>query len=129
LKYYLLKHAIIFILAFIPVVYIFPKFSWIPGILIVLALLYGRMKFKDAGYFIDVQRVIASQWNMLTKYRTVMYRRRVEVYEKHQHKLQQIENLATADFALIGIGAQVTLRHLKDEDADLIGDWYLRRER
>lgn len=127
LKYYMFKYAFVFILAFIPVVYFFPTYSWIPGVLIVLALLFGRMKFKDAGYMIDGKRMITCNWNKLTKYRTVVYKRRVQVYEKHQHKLQQMEKMATADFSMIGLGAQITLRHLKDEDANLIADWYSRR--
>ena len=128
-KYYLFKHAILFILAFIPIIYFFPTYAWIPGILIVISLLFGWMKFKEAGYRIDGKRVITRNWSMLTRTRTIVYRRRVQVYEKHQHKLQQLEHLATADFSMIGLGSQVRLRHLRDEDANLIADWFSRRKR
>src|SRR5699024_11696645 len=58
LKYYMLIHSIIFIVAFIPIVYFFPTFSWIPALLIVIGLLFGRMKFKETGYLIDDKRII-----------------------------------------------------------------------
>jgi len=127
LKYYMLIHSIFFIVAFIPVVYFFPTFSWIPALFIVIGLLFGRMKFKETGFLIDDKRIITSYWSKLTKCQTIIFKKRVQVYEKHQHKLQQIEQLATADFAMIGLGAQVTLKHLADEDANIIADWYSRR--
>lgn len=127
LKYYLGKHSFLFVLAFIPIAYFFPTYSWIPGLFIILSLLFGWMKHKETGYRIDRQRMLTRNWHGLTKSRTVFFRRRVHGYQKRQHKLQQFEGLATADFDMISLGAQVVLRHLSDEDANLIGDWHSRR--
>lgn len=128
LKYYLFKHAFLFVLAFIPIAYFFPTYSWIPGIFIVLSLLFGWMKHKETGYRIDRQQLITRNWHGLTKSQTVFYPRRVHGYRKRQHKLQQIDSLATADFDMIGLGSEITLRHVSDEDANLIGDWHSRRK-
>src|SRR5699024_10149718 len=112
LKYYMLIHSIMFIVAFIPIVYFLSNFSCILALLFLIGLLFGWMKFKETGYLIDDNRIITSYWNKLTKCQTIIFKKRVQVYEKHQHKLQQVEQLATADFAMIGLGAQVTLKHL-----------------
>src|SRR5699024_2446558 len=97
LKYYLLKHSLLFIAALIVVAYFFPAYSWIPGVLGILSLLLGWMKFKDTGYQIDGNRVMIRNWDMLTKSYSILYRKRVQAYEKHQHKWQQIDCIATAD--------------------------------
>lgn len=128
LKYYLVKHGLFFVLALIPVLYFFPEFSWIPGILGVISVFFGWMKFKETGYRLDGQRMFTSNWQKLTKGRCVFYRRRVQSYQKYQHKLQQMEDLATADFSIISLGGRATLRHLSDEDANLISDWNSRRD-
>src|SRR5699024_12128552 len=46
LKYYMLIHSIIFIVAFISIVYFFPTFNLFPALFIVIELLFWRMKFK-----------------------------------------------------------------------------------
>jgi len=127
LKYYMVKHGLLFILALIPVLYFFPVFSWIPGILGLIWIGFGWMKFRETGYRIDGRRMFTSNWQSLTRGRCVFYRHRVQSYQKYQHKLQQMENLATADFSIISLGGRATLRHLNDEDANVIGDWNSRR--
>lgn len=123
LKYYLTKHALLPVLLLLPIAYFLPAYSWIPGVLVILSLLFGWLKFSETGYRIDGQRITVRKWHMLTKSQTTFYRRRVQAYEKHQHKLQQIESLATADFSIISLGTQTVIRHLDDEDANRIGDW------
>lgn len=127
LKYYLAKHSFLFFLAFIPIVYFFPLYSWIPGVLFLFASGVGWMKFRETGYRIDRDRILLSNWSKLTKRKTVFYRRRVQSYEKSQHKLQQIGDLATARFSVIGIQSQAVIRHVNDEDANVMGDWHSRR--
>lgn len=127
-KYYVFKHVILFILALIPVIYFIPSYSWLPVFFIILASLFGWMKFKEAGYLIDGKRMIVERWLYLTNYRTIFYRRRAQVYQKRQHKLQQMEKLATANIEMMGAGAAVNLRHLGDEDANMIADWFSRRK-
>src|SRR5699024_3820425 len=118
----------LFILALIPVIYFIPSYSWLPVLFIILASLFGWMKFKEAGYLIDGKRMIVERWLYLTNYRTIFYRRRAQVYQKRQHKLQQMEKLATANIEMMGAEAAVNLRHLGDEDANMIADWFSRRK-
>src|SRR5699024_6976197 len=125
LKYYLVRHVLFFILALIPVMYFFPAYGWIPVVLGALSMLLGWMKFKHTGYRIDKRRIIVSNWGSFTKNRYVFDRRRVQSYQKSQHKFQQMEDLATANFSIISLNT--SLRQLSDEDANLIGDWHSRR--
>lgn len=128
LKYYLFKHSFLFILALILVAYFFPTFSWIPGVFVLLSLGLGWLKFTETGYRIDGNRIMLRNWHLLTRSSTIFYRRRVQAYEQRQHKLQQIERIATADFSIISLGAQAVIRHLDKEDAHRIGDWHSRRK-
>src|SRR5699024_8331471 len=123
LKYYLTKHALLPVLLLLPIAYFLPVYSWIPGVLVILTLLCGWLKFSETGYRVDGQRRTIRHWHMLTRSQTTYYRRRVEAYQQQQPHLQQIESLATADFAIISLGTQTVIRHLDDEDANRIGDW------
>src|SRR5699024_4870513 len=105
----------------------FPSYSWIPGILFLLSLGLGWMKFKETGHRIEKDRIYLSNWGTLTRRQTVFYKRRVQSYAKKQHKLQQIECLATVHFSVIGVQSQAVIQHVNDEDANLMGDWHSRR--
>ena len=128
LKYYICKHAILFILALIPVLYFFPAFSWIPGIFILLSVLYALLSFKESGYLIEQHKLIFRSRNLLTKTTIITYKRRIQSFRKKQHKLQQKEHLATATFTLMSLGeGHGTLHHLTDQDVNQIADWYSSR--
>lgn len=127
LKYYIVKHILFFLLALIPVVYFVPRYSWIPVVLIGVSALFGWMKFKESGYVIDGRRIIFKRWLFFSNYRTIAFRKRGQSYQIRQHKLQQIEHLATTNMDLISLGVEVSLQHVTEEDANLIADWFSRR--
>src|SRR5699024_8652745 len=58
LKYDLFCAVTFFVLALFPLMYFFAAFSWIPGILIVLSLVYGYFSFKESGYRIRENQLI-----------------------------------------------------------------------
>lgn len=129
-KYYLFSMSILFILGLIPVIYFFPAYSWIPIILIILSLTLGWLQHKDGGYFISGKRITIRR-RRLNKVTITTYHRRIQSIEKSQHKLQAIEKMATTGISLIGsggLGTHYTLRHLTDEDANKIADWYSYRK-
>lgn len=130
LKFYLFNASILFILAFLPAVYFFPSFSWIPLLLILISLGFGWLQHKDGGYAIEGKK-IAIRRRTVSKVTVRTYHRRIQSLEKKQHKLQAYQKLATLELSLIGLGGLGThysLRHLEDEDANKIADWYSYRK-
>lgn len=129
-KYYLFKASILFILAWIPIIYFFPTYSWIPLILIVISLLFGWLQHKDGGYYIAGKRLTIRKRGF-NKVMITTHHRRIQALEKSQHKLQAKERLATTGISLIGsggLGTHYSLRHLTDENANEIADWYSYRK-
>ncbi len=126
-KYYLFSSAVFFILALIPVAYFFPTYSWIPGVLIIISLLYGNLKFKTGGFTMEGKRITFRYRKFWKKVTMLTFKRRIQAVEKKRHKLQQIEGLATVEISTIGqggLGTHFTLNHVHDEDANEIADWY-----
>lgn len=127
LKYYLFNSSIIFILATIPVVYFFPKYSWIPFIFIGIGLWFGWLRHKDGGYVIDGKR-LTLRGRLVNKTTMIVYHKRIQAFEKHQHKLQRIQQLSSIETPLLG-AMLGKYKHLHDEDANRIADWFSYRKK
>lgn len=130
-KFYLFNNSIIFILLFIPILYFFPSFSWIPFIFIVLSLWYGWLQHKDGGYYIDEKQFVLRK-RTVNKVLISTHHHRIQALEKKQHFIQAKQHLATTEVSLLGsggLGSHYSLRHLEDEDANKIADWYSYRKK
>lgn len=132
LKYYMIKSMLFFIIAFFPVMYFFPKFSWVPLLFILLSGFSGWFKFKEAGYALFDNRIVFQRRGVWNKKTMMTYHRRIQTTEKSRHKLQQLEEIASIEISLIGshgIGTHFQLHHVSDEAANQIGDWFSYRKR
>lgn len=130
-KYYLFRAMLLFVLALIPTIYFFPTYAWIPGLLIVISGLYGMLAFKEGGYYFDDTSIIFRSRSIWNKTTLMTFQRRIQALEKSRHKLQQLEELATTEISLIGqggMGTHFSLRHLDDEAANRMADWYSYRK-
>lgn len=125
-KFYLFHASILFILAVIPVVYFFPSFSWTLLVLIGIGLGIGWLQHQDGGYAIKGKRMTLRRRRIGIV--TVMTcKQRIQSLEKRQHKIQASQRLATIELSLIGsggFGTHYSLKHLEEEDANKIADWY-----
>ncbi|MEI3605342.1 PH domain-containing protein [Pseudogracilibacillus sp. SE30717A] len=129
-KFYLFNTTILFVLALIPVLYFFPSFSWIPLCFIILSLALGWMQHKDGGYMIDGKRITLQHRN-LNKVTIMTYHRRIQSLQKRQHKIQMYQRIASTKISLIGmggLGTHYSLKHVEEEDANKIADWYSYRK-
>ncbi|HLR70468.1 MAG TPA: PH domain-containing protein [Pseudogracilibacillus sp.] len=129
-KFYLLHASLLFVLLFFPVAYFIPTFSWIPLILIIGSLGFGWLQHKDGGYAIHGKKITLRKRG-LGKVTIMTYHRRIQSLEKKQHKIQALQQLATTEVSLIGsggLGTHYKLKHLEEEDANKIADWYSYRK-
>ncbi|MGM8366600.1 PH domain-containing protein [Virgibacillus sp. W0181] len=125
-KFYLLRSSILLIIITAAVAYFFPAFIWIPIALLILSLLIGYLRYKDAGYVIENKR-ITIQMRALSKVKMLMYHRRIQAFEDKQHKVQKIQRLATVTFSIIGslgAGTHYTLKDMDEKDASKLQEWY-----
>ncbi|RKQ30942.1 PH domain-containing protein [Oceanobacillus halophilus] len=126
LKYYLIRASLIFVLLGIGTIFLLPKIIWflIPVLLVFLGL--GYLRFKNAAYQIDENRLII-QYRNLSKTTVMVYHKRIQAFEEKQHKLHQKENLATIKVSVLGkmgAGKVYKVKELDKENADKLADWY-----
>lgn len=130
-KFYLFNAAILFILTLGPVAYFFPSLIWIPLVFIAISLGFGWLQHKDGGYAIDGKRITFRR-RVINKVTVRTYHSRIQSLEKKQHKVQRMQHLATTELSLIGsggLGTHYSLKHLEEEDANKIADWYSYRKK
>jgi len=130
LKFYLLRSCLPFIVGTVAVVYFFPSFSWIPMVLFIISCYLGYLRYKDAGYDIDGQ-LLRIRYRKLNKTSLIMYHKRIQAFEKKQHKLHQPGRLATMKLSIVGkqgAGKHYRIKDLEEDDVDRLSDWYSYRQ-
>lgn len=128
-KFYLIRAAFFVVLLGLGIGYFFPEFSWILIILLVVSLCLGVLRHKDGGYYIDNEKLIV-RYRLLSKVTMIIYKRRLQAFEKKQHKIQSAQELATARLSItgmLGMGTHYQMKDLDVEDVDRLGDWYSTR--
>src|SRR5699024_7490122 len=86
--------------------------------------------YKDLGYAVDGQFFLF-QMRRFQKLSLMTTKRRIQSFEKSQHKLQTIRRVASIQISLIGtegLGTHYTLKHLSDDGANDIAAWYSYRK-
>lgn len=131
LKYYILRAAVPFLLLVAAVAIFIPAFIWIPLILLLVGgLLLGWIRYKDGGFAIRGRR-LTLRYRVLSRNTLLLYHKRVQAFEKKQHKVQRLQNLATARFSIVGTmgaGKHFTIKDLAESHSDELSDWFSRRK-
>lgn len=125
-KFYLIRAAFFIVLFGLGVSYFIPQFSWILIILLFASLCLGVLRHKDGGYYIDNEKLVV-RYRLLSKVTMIIYQRRIQAFEKKQHKIQSVQKLATARVSItgmLGMGTHYQIKDLDVEDVDQLGDWY-----
>ncbi|PAV30706.1 hypothetical protein CIL05_06285 [Virgibacillus profundi] len=129
LKFYLLRATLPITLMFAAVLYFLPPFIWIPIVFFIGALFLGFLRFKDAGYDVEGKRLLLS-YRTVSKMTMIIYHKRIQAFEKKQHKIQKAQELATMKLSIIaGLGGKhYTVKDMEERDVDLLSDWYSYRK-
>ncbi|GAB4075051.1 PH domain-containing protein [Barrientosiimonas marina] len=130
-KFYMLRASWPFLLLIAAVGWLFLKFIWIPVVLLVIGGIgLGWLRHRDGGFKVTGKRVTIRYRGLLSRNTVLMYHKRIQAYEKKQHKLQKWQNLATANFSIIGTmgaGTHFTVKDLAVSDTHVLSDWYSRQ--
>lgn len=130
-KYYFVLTTLPFALLAIPVAYFLPSFLWFAIFLFICSFMFGIWQHRDGGYHIDHKRITLRR-RTLNKVTIVTHHRRIQSFKMRQHKLQQMNKLATVHISLIGsfgLGTHYSLKHVAEEDAFTLAQWYSYRKR
>lgn len=125
-SFYAGKSLIAPLIALIPIFIIEPSLYWISLIILFFTLALAVFQYKDLGYALNDDYFVF-QKRRFQKVSILTNKKRIQAYEKSQHKLQAAQDLASAQISLIGmegLGTHYTLRHLANADADAIASWY-----
>lgn len=128
--YYLIRTCLPALVIMGGVLFVFPQFILIPVILLLVSFYLGYLKYKDGGFYLNGNRITV-RFRGLSRTTMRMFNRRIQSLEVKQHKLHQIQGLATISFSILGMlgaGKHYTLKELDNKDATQIFDWYSNRK-
>ncbi|SET79699.1 putative membrane protein [Oceanobacillus limi] len=131
LKFYLFRSVIPFFIVAALVLYFYPQFIWGPVILLLASLYLGLLRHR-AGGFRTEEKLLTIRYRVLSKNTMIIVHKRIQSYEKKQHKLQKSQQLATLNLSIIGklgVGKHYKLKDLAVNDVDLLADWYSYRKK
>ncbi|WP_251517376.1 PH domain-containing protein [Oceanobacillus luteolus] len=120
---YLIRSSTIFVLAIIPVFIFFPSFVWIPIVLSGLALFMGWLGYKDAGLYVNDNRLFI-RYRRITRVTVQLYHKRVQAFEKRQNVLQRRLHLATMKASIISHvgGRHFHINDVIENEIDQVSD-------
>lgn len=129
-KYYVIRALLPFLLPLAAVLYFFPRFFWIPLIVMALFWVLGHLRYR-AGACRIVGDCLIVRYRHINKITMIMYHKRIQAFERMQHFIHKREHLATVELSIIGVsgsGKHFKLKELDQAHADLLADWYSYRK-
>ncbi|MFC2947787.1 PH domain-containing protein [Virgibacillus sediminis] len=125
-KYYLSRAALPFLLVGAVFWYMFPPILWAVVILAIGALCLGYLQYRDSGFAVSEKRM-SIRYRIFGRVTVRMFHKRIQAFEKRQHKLQQVQRLATQKVSIIGklgAGKHYQIKQMDESEADRLADWY-----
>lgn len=122
---YVLRVSWIFIVGLIASIIFIPTYSWIVGIIVLLALLLGYTRYKTAGIYLDGNR-LALQFRRYGKTRLMIMHKRLQMLQRKQHALQKRSKLASVRLAILNSigGVNYQIKSLEESDVHEVTNWY-----
>lgn len=125
-KFYLFSAAFLFVLITAGIAYFLPSFVWAAVMLLLVSLGWGFLRYKDAGYHV-AGKCLTFRRRRIGRETIRVYKKRIQAFEKRQHKVQQLQTLATTELSIIGAGGtgkHFEVKHMAEEQTDQLADWY-----
>lgn len=127
LKYYLFRSITPMLLISLGLWYLFPKLIWISIVLIIASIVLGILRYTDAGYRLEESRLTIVYRQLFSKTTMMIYKKRIQSFERKQHVIQKMDNLATMHISIIGVlglGIHYNIKDMYSEDVYEIANWY-----
>lgn len=131
LKYYLLRACVPMVLISIAILIFLPTFSWTTLILLAIGIWFGYLRYRDAGFLLEKERIILT-YRKWYKQTLIVFHKRIQTMEKQQHIIHRKQHLANIEVSILGnysLGSHYKIKELEERDADQIASWYSYRKR
>ncbi|MFC3039302.1 PH domain-containing protein [Virgibacillus xinjiangensis] len=129
-KFYMLRAVLPFLLVGAVIWFVFSPLLWAVLLLATAALCYGYLQYRDTGFLVKGNR-LSMRYRTFGRITVRMFHKRVQAFEIRQHKLQQMQSLATQKVSIIGkfgAGKHYYLKQLDESDAIRLAEWYSYRD-
>ncbi len=90
----------------------------------------GIMRHRDGGFYRNGEQ-LTIRHRSFSRNTIMMYHKRIQAFEKKQHKLQVQQQLATMRLSIIGrmgTGTHFAIKDLEESHTDELADWYSYRD-
>ncbi|TRM13206.1 PH domain-containing protein [Lentibacillus cibarius] len=124
--FYIFRASIIFLILTAVVGFWNPSFIWMPLVLLVGSMILGVMRHRDGGFHQHGEQ-LTIRHRSFSRNTIMMYHKRIQAFEKKQHKIQSQQQLATMRLSIIGsmgTGTHFAIKDLEESLTDELGDWY-----
>ncbi|WP_163971720.1 PH domain-containing protein [Oceanobacillus halotolerans] len=131
LIFYLFRSSFLMLIALGVVSYFFLEYSWIPLLLLLVSIGLGWLRHHDSGYRINGDQ-LTIRYRAVNRITMMLFHKRIQAFEKTQHKIQKTQSLATLQFSIIGklgVGKHYKIKDLEEETVNDLSEWYSLREK
>ncbi|ASK64274.1 hypothetical protein CFK37_03215 [Virgibacillus phasianinus] len=128
--FYLVRSSMLLMLVAIAMLFLFPQFIWAPIIVLLLCMYIGLLRYKDAGFRIDGERLTLRS-RVINRKTIILFHKRIQSFESKQYWLQKRASVATLKASIVssfGAGTHYKIKDLSVDDAMEIADWYSFRD-
>ncbi|GAA0431598.1 PH domain-containing protein [Lentibacillus halophilus] len=128
-KFYVFRASILFVILTLATGFWIPQFIWVPILLLAGSMGLGIWRHMDGGFRLDGDHVIIRH-RSFSRNTVMMHHKRIQAFEKKQHKIQGSQQLATMRLSIIGTmgtGTHFAIKDLEESLTDKLADWYSRR--
>ncbi|MFD2760126.1 PH domain-containing protein [Lentibacillus juripiscarius] len=129
-KFYIFRTSILFLALTVASGFLIPQFIWIPLVLLAGSIVLGIMRHRDGGFYRNGEQ-LTIRHRSFSRNTIMMYHKRIQAFEKKQHKLQVQQQLATMRLSIIGrmgTGTHFAIKDLEESHTDELADWYSYRD-
>lgn len=129
-KFYLIRPLLPFLLAVTGLAIFLPQFAWVAAILLIASLYLGFLRHRDGGFNREGKQLTV-RYRIMSRNTIILHHKRLQAFEKKQHKVHASQKLATIKLSIIGkmgAGTHFTLKELEESNVNRLGDWYSYRD-
>lgn len=130
LIFYIAKSFIAPLFVLVASLIFIPTLYWLALVVLIFNLILSMFQYKDLGHYISDENFVL-QKRTLQKVTLFTEKKRIQAFEKRVHKIQAFRQVASVTISLIGmqgLGTHYTLKHVRDEDANLMADSFSYRK-
>lgn len=125
---FITRAAIPVVIPLIPLVYFFPKYSWIGIILLAVTIVFGYISYRDAGHVIKGNQ-LSFRSRFFNRNTIIAHRKRIQALSGKENWFQKRQSLRTSQFSVASnsgssLGKSFKVKDMEAGNSGEIMKWY-----